>query len=45
MQIDDVECVEKLSQNRSQRDAEAIADALDAAGQTALAARMVEVRK
>jgi transcriptional regulator len=45
MQIDDVECVEKLSQNRSQRDAEAIAEALDAAGQTALAARMVEVRK
>ena len=45
MQIDDVECVEKLSQNRSQRDAEAIADVLSAAGQTALAARMVEVRK
>ena len=45
MQIDDVECVEKLSQNRSLRDAEAIADVLSAAGQTALAARMVEVRK
>jgi len=45
MPIVDVECVEKLSQNRSQRDAEAIADVLDAGGQTALAARMVEVRK
>lgn len=45
MPIADVECVEKLSQNRSQRDAEAIAAVLDAGGQTALAARMVEVRK
>jgi transcriptional regulator len=44
MPIADVECVEKLSQNRSQRDAEAIATVLDASGQTALAARMVEVR-
>lgn len=45
MPIADVECVEKLSQNRSQRDAEAIAAVLDAGGQTALAARMIEVRK
>lgn len=45
MQIVDVECAEKLSQNRTQRDAEAIADVLDAAGQSALASRMLEVRK
>jgi transcriptional regulator len=45
MHIADVECVEKLSQNRTQRDAEAIADALATAGQTALASRMLEVRK
>ena len=45
MPISDVECVEKLSQNRTQRDAEAIADVLDAAGKKALASRMVEVRK
>lgn len=45
MSISDVECVEKLSQNRTQRDAEAIADVLDAAGKKALASRMVEVRK
>lgn len=45
MQIMDVECVEKLSQNRTQRDAEAISAALDSTGQHALAARMIEVRK
>jgi predicted FMN-binding regulatory protein PaiB len=37
--------VEKLSQNRTQRDAEAISAALDSAGQHAIAARMIEVRK
>lgn len=45
MQIIDVECVEKLSQNRTQRDAEAISGVLDSAGQHAIAARMIEVRK
>jgi len=45
MQVIDVECVEKLSQNRTQRDAEAISTALATADQTALALRMLEVRK
>lgn len=45
MQIIEVECVEKLSQNRTQRDAEAISAVLDSTGQQALAARMIEVRK
>lgn len=45
MPITTVECVEKLSQNRTQRDAEAIADVLAIAGQTTLASRMLEVRK
>lgn len=45
MPITTVECVEKLSQNRTQRDAEAIADALATSGQTTLASRMLEIRK
>lgn len=45
MLVADVECVEKLSQNRTQRDADAISDALLSSGHDALAARMIEVRK
>jgi transcriptional regulator len=45
MPITAVECVEKLSQNRTQRDAEAIADALATAGEATFATRMLEVRK
>lgn len=44
MTITDVECVDKLSQNRTQRDAEAIAAELCAHGHEALANRMLEVR-
>ncbi|MFM7187656.1 MAG: FMN-binding negative transcriptional regulator [Armatimonadota bacterium] len=45
MPITDVECAEKLSQNRTQRDAEAISCVLDSAGEHSLATRMIEVRK
>jgi transcriptional regulator len=44
MQVIEVECVEKLSQNRTQRDAEAIAAELREQGNTQLASRMLEVR-
>lgn len=44
MTIADVECVEKLSQNRTQRDAEAIAADLRAQGHEEVASRMLEVR-
>lgn len=45
MPIDSVECIEKMSQNRTHRDAIAIAAVLDAKGSSDVAQKVLEVRQ